>query len=371
MKSSAERSLDDYTLEYCPYCDSEEQVIYAKGITACPNCGKPLAPCSMCESCNYATCPYGCDGSDKDEEKPIDHHITQEEIEWYEKACAEWLKEYQKQVTSPTENEGTYPQPVDNPAENTEHSVGSAVNPKLLCEAFNRGDLDALLYLKDFCTDEKLTELERLIETNLYYFEGVEPTKPVMFEQEYHDRKWMLFKTFGVNCNRGGEMVCTPEVSSAYPQWVLSYKQMGKAKEISCFSKKATITEYLTLVDIGYKVGITDLKVLRNGVDYTDRLKAFLSEAEDKNTWNTILFMLPREPRSYDTADDPGYWTNGDEILCSCEAEASMIADFLKDVFSEWSELDLVTGCYDPFEDAKNNEQDDNTGFWYVRPKGA
>ena len=124
-------------------------------------------------------------------------------------------------------------------------------------------------------------------------------------------------------------------------------------------------------MDIGYKVGITDLKVLRNGVDYTKRLTAFLSEDEDKNAWETILFMLAREPRSYDTADDPGYWTNGDEILCSCEAEANMVAEFLTDTFSEWGKLDLVTGYYDPFEVAQNNEQDDNTGFWYIRPNGA
>lgn len=57
---------DDYTIEYCPFCDSE-QVIFAKGITACPECGKPLAPCSMCEECDYSTCPYGCTGGEKDE----------------------------------------------------------------------------------------------------------------------------------------------------------------------------------------------------------------------------------------------------------------------------------------------------------------
>ena len=45
-----------YTIEWCPYCDTEE-VIYAEGITACPNCGAPLAPCSMCDECDYETCP--------------------------------------------------------------------------------------------------------------------------------------------------------------------------------------------------------------------------------------------------------------------------------------------------------------------------
>lgn len=62
-------NLDDYTVEYCPFCDSE-QVVFSKGITACPNCGTSLAPCSMCEDCDYGACPYGCNGSD-DEFKEI------------------------------------------------------------------------------------------------------------------------------------------------------------------------------------------------------------------------------------------------------------------------------------------------------------
>lgn len=59
-----------FTIEYCPWCDSET-VIFASGITACPHCGKPLAPCSMCEDCDYDTCPYGCTGGVEDEFKPI------------------------------------------------------------------------------------------------------------------------------------------------------------------------------------------------------------------------------------------------------------------------------------------------------------
>ena len=255
------RSVYDYTLEYCPWCDSE-QVIYAKGVTACPSCGKPLAPCSMCEECNYKTCPYGCDGSDKDEDKPIDHHITQEEIDWYDKANKEWLKEYQKQFEPVVDNA------VDIPA--------------------NRAD------------------------------------------------------------------------------WTIEYTQDGKSHSVSCFSKKVIVAEYISLL---HSVG--NLKVYRNGVDYTERLEMFLSDDEDKSAWNTILSMLAREPRSYDTADDPGYSTNGNEILCSCEAEASIVADFLNDLVSEWGNMDFVTGYYDPVEDAREHIEDDNTGFWYVRQNGA
>lgn len=76
-------NLDDYTIEWCPWCDSE-QVIFSKGVTACPNCGLPLAPCSMCESCNYDDCPYDCDGTENDERKLItNREITEEEQKLY------------------------------------------------------------------------------------------------------------------------------------------------------------------------------------------------------------------------------------------------------------------------------------------------
>lgn len=51
MGDATKYNLEDYTLECCPYCDCSEQVIFSKGITRCPNCGKPLAPCSVCEEC--------------------------------------------------------------------------------------------------------------------------------------------------------------------------------------------------------------------------------------------------------------------------------------------------------------------------------
>lgn len=51
--------MQDYTFEYCPNCE-KDVVIFSQGVTACPACGEPLAPCSMCETCSYDTCPYGC-----------------------------------------------------------------------------------------------------------------------------------------------------------------------------------------------------------------------------------------------------------------------------------------------------------------------
>lgn len=74
----------DYTWEFCPECDTE-QVIYSKGITACPNCGAPLAPCSCCEDgCNYETCPYGCTGGEEDSYKAVTNPpISKEEQRWF------------------------------------------------------------------------------------------------------------------------------------------------------------------------------------------------------------------------------------------------------------------------------------------------
>lgn len=76
---------EDYTVEYCPWCE-EEVVIHAEGITACPTCGKPLAPCSVCWD-TYGgcckPCPYGCTGGEEDERKPVTTPpITQEEIDF-------------------------------------------------------------------------------------------------------------------------------------------------------------------------------------------------------------------------------------------------------------------------------------------------
>lgn len=70
---------ENYTIEWCPFCDSE-QVIYSKGITACPECGAPLAPCSMCEGCNYDTCPYGCTGGPEDEFKEVTNPPIPEDV---------------------------------------------------------------------------------------------------------------------------------------------------------------------------------------------------------------------------------------------------------------------------------------------------
>lgn len=82
----------DYTIEYCPFCDSEV-AIRSHGVTACPECGKPLAPCSVCQEerggCNATeSCPYGCKGGAEDEFKTITNPpMTEEEVSFAKANC--------------------------------------------------------------------------------------------------------------------------------------------------------------------------------------------------------------------------------------------------------------------------------------------
>ncbi len=49
--------IGNYTVEFCPKC-KHEVVIYAKGVTACHICGKPLLPCSACITLDCEKCQY-------------------------------------------------------------------------------------------------------------------------------------------------------------------------------------------------------------------------------------------------------------------------------------------------------------------------
>ena len=77
---------EDYTIEFCPWC-CNDVAIRSHGVTACPECGKPLAPCSVCTAerggCRAGEpCPYGCSPlGEGDENKAITvPHMTEEEI---------------------------------------------------------------------------------------------------------------------------------------------------------------------------------------------------------------------------------------------------------------------------------------------------
>ena len=76
---------EDYMIEYCPYCN-QEVAIRSYGTTACPKCGRPLVPCSLCSDGtnllhNCSRCSNGCVRGDDDENMPITNsHMTEYEI---------------------------------------------------------------------------------------------------------------------------------------------------------------------------------------------------------------------------------------------------------------------------------------------------
>lgn len=57
-----------------------------------------------------------------------------------------------------------------------------------------------------------------------------------------------------------------------------------------------------------------------------------------------------------------GIWSNGEEIMCKTKEQAEAIADLLEDCGMDCT----LTGYYDPKEDARNNEVDEYTGYYYV-----
>ncbi|EXG87800.1 hypothetical protein K413DRAFT_4700 [Clostridium sp. ASBs410] len=78
-------------------------------------------------------------------------------------------------------------------------------------------------------------------------------------------------------------------------------------------------------------------------------------------TYEQILESLPKEPKPCD--DNPGIWTNGDDIMCETETIANVIADFLESI----GVTDVATtGYFDPVDDERNGEVNECTGFYYI-----
>jgi len=153
-------------------------------------------------------------------------------------------------------------------------------------------------------------------------------------EDEESNTAWteaVLFKD-------GHEINCSEPSDEYLGEWILEYNN----------------DEYVVLVEVEKETIIS-----KNNCE--------INKTRISDLWNKILDMLPHEPRSYDTADDPGFWTNGEEILCPSECEMNVVYVFLNDIFSEFGSYTLITGYYDPFEDEKQGEQDNCTGFYYVR----
>lgn len=77
--------------------------------------------------------------------------------------------------------------------------------------------------------------------------------------------------------------------------------------------------------------------------------------------WVNLLKCLPASPEE-ETAHKKGFWTDGDMILCKSESCADAVANFLEACgFGV-----VVTGSYNPKEDARDNCEDCYTGWHYV-----
>lgn len=54
--------LEETTWEMCPECEEEVELEMVLKMQVCPNCGKPIAPCSICDHnlVDCSKCPIGC-----------------------------------------------------------------------------------------------------------------------------------------------------------------------------------------------------------------------------------------------------------------------------------------------------------------------
>ena len=135
--------------------------------------------------------------------------------------------------------------------------------------------------------------------------------------------------------------------------WWLSKK--GCTVAVYCFSASSQ-------KEVEYQLGGIDgyIKILEAALVPTGNPER--SGAE--RVIDLIMEHLPRQPRSESVDDDPGYWTNGTDILCPSEMECETIADFLDNVLREESTMTTHTGHYDPAEDGA--EADESTGYYYI-----
>ena len=78
-----------------------------------------------------------------------------------------------------------------------------------------------------------------------------------------------------------------------------------------------------------------------------------------------LLECLPPEPKNIRVEGDIGLWSDGEMILCSSEPACRLIANLLRDILCD-STIVVKTGYFDPFEDGRNGETDDYTGFYYI-----
>lgn len=88
-------------------------------------------------------------------------------------------------------------------------------------------------------------------------------------------------------------------------------------------------------------------------------------EASPGEIFYDILENLHRFPDRAETSAK--IWSDGFMILCNSEDAADKIADWFEELIEEnGKHCCATTGYFDPEEDARNNEVDELTGWYYV-----
>lgn len=78
--------------------------------------------------------------------------------------------------------------------------------------------------------------------------------------------------------------------------------------------------------------------------------------------WHHILTRLESGEFNHSMSHGFHAWTDGEQILVDNEGAANNIADFLEILGFDT----VVTGYYDPKDDAASGEVDDHTGWYYI-----
>lgn len=61
------------------------------------------------------------------------------------------------------------------------------------------------------------------------------------------------------------------------------------------------------------------------------------------------------------------FWCDGEQILCSNEAQANFLADLIEKLYEAQGEsITTTTGYYDEQEDKRQGTVDSYSGMWYV-----
>lgn len=122
-------------------------------------------------------------------------------------------------------------------------------------------------------------------------------------------------------------------------------------------------------VSDGYSLYVFNVRQYQNGEiewDYSREIGFPDNDNKGVNMTNplidAVVKALPPQPRSYDLNNDPGFWTDGKQILCPTETECEAVAEFLRDLFSEIYKTDVHTGFYGMAE----HEGKDYAGFYFI-----